>query len=192
MQASLELLEMYLRLFLSAEGQDPTSVSGKADAKKYSSGVERLLHLIEKFESSADDMDLFKSVEQRALKIMVAWSNLMQGANIKGGLDPLVPELQLSMLPDDVVVTVKYAEPQGIQTKKELEDSAIARIENGLLSRKQAMMELYNLSPEAADQRLAEIANDEMELDLIKLPTPPIANKTLPTDGSGDKADGLT
>jgi len=186
LSASLDLLEMYLRLFLSAEGQDPTMVSGKSDAKKYGSGVERLLAMIEKFEASADDMALFQWVEQQALKIMVAWSNLMQGANIRGGVDPLIPELQQSMLPEDVEVEVRYIEPQGIQTKKELEDSQIALIENGLTSRKMALMEMYGLTDEQAEQRLKDIAEDELEsaADIKALP-PPVA-KTPKAEGMMD------
>jgi len=198
LNASLELLEMYLRLFLSAEGQDPTMVSGKATATKYNSGVERLLALIEKFEASADDMDLFKWVEQKALKIMVAWSNLMQGANIKGGVDPLIPELQQAMLPDDLVIEVKYQQPQGIQTKKELEDSQVVLIENGLTSRKMALMELYGLTDEQAEQRLLEIAEDEMEADdiLPPPPKPPMPNLfngagDMPADDTGDVPKAL-
>jgi hypothetical protein len=161
MQASLDLLESYLRLFLSAEGMDPKTVSGRLEGTKYSSGVDRLLAMIEKFEASSDDIDLFNKVEDQTLKIAVAWSNLMQGATVQVGVQPLLPELQAGALPEDVQVNVNYKKPEAVQTKSETEDSVIKRVDAGLMSKKSALMELDGLTEEQAEKALAEIDDED-------------------------------
>jgi len=161
MQASLQLLETYLRLFLSAEGLDPKTITGSTDIQRFSSGIERLLALVEKFEASRDDIDLFQWVEDRALKITAAWSNIMQGANIKVGVDPLISELQNGILPDDMVVETIFAKPEMIQTKDQVEESVVRRMENGLLSRMKALMILDDLTEEQAVEEIKRIDSEE-------------------------------
>jgi hypothetical protein len=48
---SLEFLEMSLRLFLTSNGIDPKTVSGKGEGQSYSSGIERLLALVDRFQA---------------------------------------------------------------------------------------------------------------------------------------------
>lgn len=162
MQSSLELIQTFLRLFLSSQGMDTRTVVGQGDAQRFSSGIERLLAQIEKFEASRDDIDLMKSVEQDALDISVGWSNLMQGANIKAGVDPLVPELQQGVLPTDIVVNVNYVKPEMMQTRDQEAEEIDRRLERGLLSRKKALMRLDGLSEQEAEAELMEIDKELM------------------------------
>jgi hypothetical protein len=153
---TLEFLNVALSLFLTAEGLDPKIVSGKGEAQTFSSGVERLLAMIDMFSASRDDMDLLKDAEQGVFELMVEWSNAFQGT------DGLVPELKQATISDKVWLDVLYSKPEMIQTKAEREDSMIKRINAGLKSKKDALMELDGLSEEDAEAKLKEIDEESL------------------------------
>jgi hypothetical protein len=142
---------------------DPQTVAAEVSATTFSSGVERLLSMIDKFEATADDVALFERIEQEVLELMIAWSNLLQGALISGGVQPLIPQLQGAVVPPDVMVTVSYAKPEAVQSRTEVEDSVLKRMENGLMSRVHALMELDGLTEDEAIRRIAEI-DQEIEM----------------------------
>lgn len=164
MQSALALLETYLSLFLTSQGLDPKTISGKGEGQKYTSGFDRLLAMIEMFEASKDDMAVYRRVEQQALDIKVLWSNLLQGATIKGGVEPLKPELQTAKLPEDLVVTVQYQHPEATQAKSEVEDSQIKLLESRLTTRKRAVMAIHGVDESTAEALIEEI-DEEFELN---------------------------
>ena len=164
MNASLDLLEAYLRMFLSSQGMDAKMISGKADGQRFNSGIERLLSMIERFDASRDDFDAFRAAEQTLLEYTALWSNAFQGANIgEGNVKPLVPDLQNGKIPGDVFVDVKYAEPEAIQTKSDEEESVIRLMENGLLSKSEAIQLIRQVDEETALNIMAKIAKEEID-----------------------------
>ena len=154
---SLEFAEMILRMFLSSRGIDPATITGGGGAKSFSSGVERLLAMLDKFEATRSDYGLFKDVEQDVFNLLVAWSNEFQSVSGEGELDA---SLRNGVIGDDVYLDVKYNEPVAVQTKQEVEDSVIKLMGEGLLSRREAIMELRQVSEEVADKILMDINND--------------------------------
>lgn len=147
-------LESILNLHLTAEGQDPSILSTKGDGQKYNSGLDRLLSMISKFEATKEDFALFRKVEDQLVKLLVAWSNAYQNVVGEGELDE---ELRQASLPEDVYVDVKFGEPEAVQTKAEIEDSVIKLLSEGLLSRKEAIMELREVNEDEAERILQEI-----------------------------------
>ena len=152
-------LESMLSLHLTAEGQDPSILSPKGEGQRYQSGLDRLLAMISKFDAARDDFDLFKDIEADLLRILIKWSNRYQDVQ---GEEALLPDLRLATLPDDVTVDVNFAEPEGVQTKADKEDSIIKLLSEGLMSRKKAIEKLYEVSPEKAEEILAEIEEEEL------------------------------
>jgi len=148
--ASLSLLENYLRFFLASQNLQPGEV-GSGETKSYSSGLERMLALIEKFDASRDDFDKFEYVEMQLFDQLRLWSNVLQGT------DALVPELNFGTVPDDVNVTVNFARPEAIQTRSELLDSVVKQMEQGLMSRAEAISEMRGVDLEKAKELLGEI-----------------------------------
>lgn len=157
---TLQFYDSLLRVFLTSIGADPKTVSGSLDAKTFSSGVERLLAMIEKFEASKDDIDLFRWVEERVYEFIKLWNNAYQGTDL------FIDELRGPMLPDDSKLSVKFAEPQSIQTQSEVEDSVIKLREKSLMTRQMAVMKIYGVDEDIADKMLAEIDKEEE----IKMP----------------------
>lgn len=156
--AALEMLEMLIKTFLSSEGIDPQTISGKADATKYSSGLERMLAMIEKFEASKEDLEVFRWVEYRLFDLLKSWSNIYQG------VDFLKPELKNGQINESVDLDVQFATPSVIQTKTETEDSVIKRLDKGLISKVEAVSELRDISLENAMIALEKIAEENQAL----------------------------
>lgn len=161
MQAALSLLETYLSLFLTSQGLDPKTVTGKGETLKFNSGFERLLAMIDMFEASKDDMSLYRRVEQETLKITAAWSNLFQTATIANGVRPFDPNLRQATIPEDAVVTVVYATPTAAQSQADVEDSQVKLLDNRLTSRKRAIMAIHKVDEDGAEKIIEEIDQED-------------------------------
>lgn len=161
--SAIRIIENFTNFFMTSEGLDPKLVSGSGEAQKFSSGIDRFLAMIQQAEAGQDDYALFNYVEYQYLELIKAWSNIMQGATIKAGVDPLIPELQQAMLPEDLAVDVEFAGPEMIETKKDKEDSVLRRLEQGMISRKRAIMELDGADEATAEATIKEI-DDELRM----------------------------
>lgn len=178
LQSGLDFLEVSLRLFLTSKGIDPKTISGKLDSQGFSSGVERLLSMVDKFEASKTDVELMRWAEREVFELMVAWSNLYQGT------DQLIPELQNATLPDDMSFSINYASPEAVQTKTEVEDSLIKLLDKGLITKKKALMDLYGFDEAQAEEMMAEIDAEKalvMPVQLMPGQVPPVEEE--PIDG---------
>ena len=158
---SLEVLQAFLAMLLKTLGVDPSRVSANMDGQNFSSGIERLLAMIERFEASQDDMDLFRVIEQKVFKLFKKWNEVL--INTQG---MLMDELEPVRLSDDIKLNVQFASPTMLQTQKEKEESSINLMNAGLLSRIEALMDLRGVSEEMAREIAARIDEE----DLAKLP----------------------
>jgi hypothetical protein len=181
LSGSQDFLEMTLRLFLSTKGVDPGTVSGKGESKSFSSGVERLLAMLDKFEATRSDFDVFKGVEMELFDLLKSWSNAFQTVTGEG---QLMPTLKNGTLGEDLFLDVQFNQPMAVQTQVEKEDSVIKLLDQGLLSRKEAIMELREVSEETAEQILIEIDESEPE------PEPEIPPMLPPTPPEEEGQDG--
>jgi len=152
-------LESLLNLHLTSEGQDPSILSSKeGSGQRFQSGLDRLLAMISKFEATKDDFEMYRDVEKQLLTIMSRWSNQFQDVIEPG--QKWVDALTLSTLPEDITVDLKFNEPEAIQTKKDLEDSVIKLVQEGLMSRVEAIMDLRQVNRESAIEILRDIDED--------------------------------
>lgn len=193
-QASVEFLEVFVKFWLSTKNVDTAAFSGKPESKSFASGVERLLAMLEKFEASADDIDLFRQVEDKYLELVIKWHNALSNTGfLKAGLDK-------GPLTEGIYLDVKFAEPQAIQTKTEKEDSVIKLKEKGIYDDIQVIMELEEVDEEAAiniwlDRKMREAKMKKaLEERLRKeglAPNNPFANqgREAEPDARGDTSD---
>lgn len=144
-------VEIILSNFLTARGIDPKVITGKGDASKFSSGMERFLSLIEKFEASKADFSLFTWAEYEAFNIIKAWLNTLIGT------DQLDDEYQITKISEDTEMFIKYSEPAMLQSRQEKVDAIQKEIELGLMSRIDGIMELRNVDKEMAIKIASEI-----------------------------------
>lgn len=151
---SIDAIEMYVRFFLTSRGLDPKTVSGKAEDSRFSSGIERLLSMIDRFEASRQDFDIFSQVEQKIFNLMRGWSNLMQNT------DALNEDLKGGQISDNVELEVMFSSPEVIKTQSESEESVIRRMREGLMTKVEAIAELRNMDEDNAREVLEKI-NEE-------------------------------
>lgn len=155
LKSALEFLTVTLRLYLTSEGVDPKTISGTGEAQSFTSGLERLLSNLDRFEASRQDIDIFQCAEYELSEIITDWLEVYQGTDL------LLPKYQVGKLPDDLGFSINYAKPEAVQTKTETEDSVIKLLDKGLKTKKDALMELYNIDADSAEEMMAEIANDK-------------------------------
>ena len=119
---------------------------------QYKSGFERLLAMVDRAEATAEDKVLFERVEQEYFNLVRDWNNYLYTTS-----DGLSEENKISAIGDDVQLSVKFHEPMQVMTQAEKEESIQRRLEIGLMSRKNAIVELYGVDEEKAEEMMSEI-----------------------------------
>jgi hypothetical protein len=165
--------ESWLSAFLSSRGLDISIISGAAGVKGATSGIERLLQMLEKFEASLEDFSTFKDVEYQAFCIIYHWIKALYGERVDG--ETLLSEVYQLNLPDYDKATFKceYEKPQLIKTDMEVLDVMEKEIDMRLSSRLHALMEYKGLTIEEAQKRIKEIDQLALHERTANAGTPP-------------------
>jgi hypothetical protein len=153
-QGSIEAIEILLSNFLTSRGIDPKVISGKGESVSYSSGVERLLAMIERFEASRANFDLFGWYEKKSYEIIKAYVNTYNGKT-----DILDSDYQTA-IPEDSEISVKWSRPELVQGEQERVDLLTKRVEAGLISKVEAIMIDRQIPREEAEKVVKIIAED--------------------------------
>ena len=158
--SSIRLTEMLLAMGLTSEGLDASMISTgpSTGTSTYSSGYERLLAQIEEFSASQDDFQLFEDAESKLFDLFRVWSNTLQ--NVRGQLE-LIPDLRGGVISDNVELDISFMAPEMLQSQGEREDSAIKKLESGLISRKMAIMQVHDVDEDRALEILEEIDTEQ-------------------------------
>lgn len=147
---SMKFPESLLSAFLTSRGLSPKLVNASGQGDQYTSGLDRLLAMIERFEASQYDMELYRNTEEKLLKLIVRYLNTYASTDILG--------YSWSNINEDMVsVSVKYQEPQAIMSEAEKLDNIRTKKELGLLSDLMALEEYYGVTREQAEQMMREI-----------------------------------
>lgn len=190
LNAGLEIINTQLKMFLSSVGLDASVVTGKDNAKAFSSGVDHLLANLDKFQASKQDMDLFRNVETQLFHLMVKWNNVMQPVSGEGELDPEIKGVSIS---DRVEFEIKYDEPTSVQTQSEKEDSTIKLLDAGLISKQDALMRMFGYDEAKAIEELAEIQKESNQLaEAVAQLKPDPVEQEMEQESETEDVDGET
>ena len=151
----IELAEQLLAQFLSCQGIDPKVVSSDS-GQRFSSGIERLLSMIERFDATRTDFSLFEEIENKLFHLIHFWHNALQGTGV------LDERYEMPRLADDVDVAVTFARPEGAQTMLDKVAMHEKLIEQGLGSRVTAIMDMMDMSRAEAEEYIMKIDEDDM------------------------------
>jgi hypothetical protein len=151
-QGSLEFLKMNLSMFMSSRGIDPKTVSTDGTSQSFTSGLERLLAMVTKFEASKEDISVFSKAEKDSFQVIKAYLNNYEGTEM---LDD-----DWTQVPEESDLLIQYEEPQMIQSEKEKLELIQMKREVGLQSRVAAYMQFHEVDEETAIKELAEIDNE--------------------------------
>jgi len=157
-----EFRESFLRAFLSSRGLDTSVVSGTPQTSTASSGIEKLLQMVEKFEASQEDISLFEKVESKLFNVFSCYIKAFRGERVDGDL--ILSDIYQIQLPDNdaaMNLEVEFAKPEMIKTEMELLDIAQKEIDMGLMSRVHVLMSLKKMTKEQAIKHIKEV--DEFE-----------------------------
>jgi hypothetical protein len=159
-QGSQSFVESLLSMFLSSRGVDPKTISGTANGEQaFSSGIERLLSMIEKFEASREDLSLFEKVEQRTWELVKAWHNVLRDT------DQLDDKYKTIEFPEDSEVIVGFSSPELVQTDKEKLEAIELKLNLGLISQRMAVGEFHDTEDEDKIDEIMEEIEGEMDAD---------------------------
>lgn len=155
LKASLELQDKLISYFLTAQGISPKTITGTGEAQSFSSGVERLLAMIERFEASQSDIDLFIDVENKLFDLFKKWYGVMYNTD---GLDQ---KYKFGQWPEMSSLNVKFCGPEIVQTEADKQDSVIKLMDAGLISKEEAIAELRGISLEDAKKVSSDIDQEQ-------------------------------
>jgi len=159
---SIRALEQLLANFLSTRGIDTNAISGTlGKSQTYSSGTERLLAMLDKWNISRSDLDLFEDVEYKIYEIIKRFAIIYSGSEF------LKPEFFLSDAAMKDTFNIRYEKPEGTMTEKEELDLLIAQEEQGMTDKIQMMMEMYSISRDQAIEKLKQIVENNKEINKI-------------------------
>jgi len=156
---SIAFIEMLLANFISSKGVDPNIVAAKAEGQNFTSGIERLLAMIDKFEASKEDFILYEEVERKIFHIITAWHNALRNS------PELDDKYKTGTIKDNVDIKVAFKRPEMIQTQTEKLEFHTQKIAMGLESIIDALMDVEQMSRPEATKKLEQIkADDKLEL----------------------------
>lgn len=153
---SIQFVEMILSAFLSSRGLDASLVNTKGNSKTFSSGLERLLSMIEMFEPSKEDFSIFENAEKQLFEIVKRYINTYNGTGILN--------YSISAIPEDATVVVKFSEPQSVVTEAELIESTKMKVEMGVMSEVEAIMSVRGVDRDKAEEIKKEIEAENTRL----------------------------
>lgn len=140
LMGTLEVARTLLANYLSSKGLDTSIIVDKPDSNTYNSGIERMLALIEKFEVTRDDFNLYHNVEQDIYKIVKRWHNALRDT------DQLSDKYKAAELPDESEIIVEFSRPEMLKTDQEKLEVYAKKEELGLMSSVMFIMEEKGMS----------------------------------------------
>lgn len=157
---SLQLISNFMSMYLTSQGVSPKLVNASGMTESFTSGVDRFLSMVEKFEASQDDMALFTNVEQKAWNIIKAWNNVYYNVT-DNGFDS---KLSGTLIPQMSELSVKYGKPEMVLSENDKLATIEKRLDLGLVSIAEAIAFDRGIPKEEAEKVIAEIAESQMEL----------------------------
>ena len=154
-QGSLAFLENLISLFMSSRGMDARAVSTKMQANTFSSGVEKLLSMLDVFEATKEDFETLKRAEKDLFELIKKWSNYYIGTD---------QQILNFMIPDEATIDVNFCKPELVQSDMEKVNVLKAKLDMGLITKVEAIAQDRGITEEMAEQLAAEMQAEEVEL----------------------------
>lgn len=154
-----DAIDKLLNYFVTSEGVGGDVVNSSGMQEKAQSGIDRYLMMLSKLESHSDDYDKFNNVEIRIYEIIKAWLRVSATTN------DLLPKYKMTV-PESSEIEVEYYKPEMIQTETEKLSNIEKRIDMGLVSKKMAVKEYYDIEDDEAAQAILDEIQESEELRL--------------------------
>lgn len=149
--------ESFVKSFLTSRGLDASIISGESSTQSASSGVEKMLQMIEKFEASQDDLSLFEKIEIQLCKIVTSWVLALKNIRVDGA--PVledkydIPAMDI----DSLTCNVEFGKPELVKTEIEQLNILDKELELGVTSVVHYLMEHKGFNESQAIEYVQQI-----------------------------------
>jgi hypothetical protein len=153
LEASIKLIEKLLANFLFMRGVDSKKISSalSGGSASYSSAIERLLALVDEFEATKEDFDLYRQIETKLFDIIKKYLVVLSGANVINSKYRVSPSFINAEL------KISFHTPQMLETKSEQLANAKIKQDLGIADDVSTLMEIENIDEEEAQEKIDEI-----------------------------------
>jgi len=149
---ALEYANDKLIAFLTSRGLDPDVVTTDSAGGSSTSGVQEFLRMMKHFKATKEDYDTYKRAEMQIFEVIKAWQNLSPNL--------IADKYKTGFLSEDAELMIDFSGPEMLQTEMERVDVLQSKIELGVMSKIDAIMELEGLDRESAKERIREVEED--------------------------------
>jgi hypothetical protein len=132
---------------MSTRGVSPALIKNQLTGdKSYSSGAERLLAMVEKWEKAKEDYDLFYHVEDELFELVKSWVVTLSNSDL------LAPQYHYS--DPNLEMSVKFTGPEAIQTEREKLENIKLMLDLKLIDQVEAVAKFHEISIDQASERV--------------------------------------
>lgn len=187
----IKQIEQLLANFLTTRGVDAKVIQGTLSGDTgYSSGIERLLAMIDRFEATRDDFAVFEVGEMEIFEIAKKW------LEVYSGTDLLDPKYRVTSGIKNLTMALSFSKPESIKTDEEKNTDLEFRIKHGVADQVTILMERYGFTEEQALEELKRIYERKGKIEEMKpkevvdaeLAEKAKLNPEVKDDGKGSKA----
>jgi hypothetical protein len=149
LDGSLKGVSAFLANWLTSRGVSPKVISSELNASdSYASGIERLLAMIDKFEATKEDFDLYQCVEQDIFEIIKKYLVVFSGTDL------LDKKYSVSKSFENAQLSVQFHKPEMVQTENEKITNIQLKMDMGISDQVIALMELEGITEEMAIEKI--------------------------------------
>ena len=127
-------------------------------------------------EAHVDDYEMFRCAEADIYEIIKAWLRVLNGS------DKLDSKYQIPGLDEESEIMVEYYRPEMMQTETEKIANIEKKIDLGLMSKKEALMEIREIEDEEKAMEILKEIDGEEALNVVF--EPPGRNQDLEFDAN--------
>ena len=152
--SSLQWVEAWLSLYLTSRGLNPEVVNSTGAGQTATSGLDRLLQMIQQLSASSESFEVFARAEQMIWDLIRAWLIVLDGA------DDMDDAFKIGSLPEQSKISIKFHKPEMVQSESELLSNADKRIELGMSSPIQEIMSKHDVDRDKAEEMFNQFQED--------------------------------
>ena len=148
--------DKFLNYFITSEGLGGDVVNSRGETQTATSGIDRFLQSIQRMEAHQDDYEIFRMAESNIYDLIKIWLNVLSGSD-------QLDKKYWGKINEDSEISVEFYKPEMVQTESEKVSNIERKIDLGLMSKKEAIMELREIDDDdKAIEILKEIMGDEI------------------------------
>jgi hypothetical protein len=175
--------DKFLNNFLTSEGLTSSAINSGGTSERYASALDRYIAILDRMEAHADDYEVFKRVEVQVWEIVKAWLNTLSGTN------QLDKKYWVGNIPNDSEIEVTYEKPKMVRTESEKLDSIQKKIDLGIMTKVEAIMDIRDIGETQAKQIYDSIQLENNDELAGIMPLPSVPTEQAPMDAADAEDD---